>query len=260
MKLRKYLLMTVAIMFMTGLILMAEEAVKTDKPNPSGSSTKDDLDELTNPSRPGGEVKPDKTLDDDLDELQEELKPEPIPEETDILELLNQIEDKMNEAADGLSRSAAWEGIKKQEQVGLPIEEVLKRQKEAVEKLNSVFGNTKGKQQNAIDNITKLLKLARQMQSQQQSEGQQQGQKPQPSPQLQPGQDKPGTQPATAPYNATTSLPPGGERRTGTASDRWGILPAKLREAIMLSTSGEFLTEYQEKLTRYFKILAGEKE
>lgn len=194
-------------------------------------------------------------MGNDLDELNKELKPESVPEEVDVLGLLKQVQEKMTEAADGLSKASVWKAIEKQKQVPSDINEVIKRQKEALEQLNKSLQDTKKKQQEAIDNINKLIKAARQVQQQDQSRSNPDKQKPQAKPKEQPKQ-KPG-EPATQPYEATAQ-PPGAGRHTSGTSDRWGNLPPKLREAIILSKPEEFTMEYQQWLERYFKILAEE--
>lgn len=202
-----------------------------------------------------------KEMDDDLDDLNEALKPEPVPEETDVLAVLKQISEKMTDSADGLSKASIWKAIKEGEDAGKKIEEIIRMQKEALAQLDKSLQETKSKQKGAIDDITKLIKLARKMQSNSQSDGSAQQSNPEPKPgQKNPGsQQKPNQGPAQQPYESTTN-PPGSGRHTGGASEQWGNLPPKLRDAILLSKNEEFTLEYQEWLQRYFKILAGEQK
>ena len=203
--------------------------------------------------------KPKNEMDNDLEELNQELKPEPVPEEVDVLSLLKQIQEKMTDAADDLSKASVWKASENQGQTVTDINEVIKRQKEALEQLNKSLQDTKKKQQDAIDNINKLIKAARQ--AQQQGEGQQNQPQPnaqQPQKSKEQPKQKPG-EPAQKPYEATAQ-PPGTGRHTGGTTDRWGNLPPKLRDAIILSKSEEFTLEYQQWLERYFKILAGEQK
>lgn len=201
-----------------------------------------------------------KEMDDDLEALNEELKPEPVPEETDILAVLKQIYEKMTDSADGLSKASIWKAIKEGDEAGKKIEEIIRMQKEALAQLDKSLQETKSKQKGAIDDITKLIKLARKMQSNNSSE------QSQPNPQPQRGEKKPSSQqkpnqgPAQQPYDDSTTNPPGSGRHTGGASEQWGNLPPKLRDAILLFKNEEFTLEYQEWLQRYFKILAGEQK
>ena len=98
---------------------------------------------------------------------------------------------------------------------------------------------------------------------------------PQPQPQPKPGekqkpQDKqpqpkqtspkqPG-HPADKPYEATGTLPPGLKPFTGDPTKKWGNLPPKLRDEILELKQDELISEYIERLEKYFKILAGEKK
>lgn len=203
-------------------------------------------------------------LDEDLDELDKELKPEPVEENVSILEIMKEIEERMFDAAEGLSRASIWKAIKEQEAAELKLEEIIKKQKEALEQLNNLFKHTKVNQEKAIGEINKLIKLAREMQmqlsqSQAQPQKQQQQQKPQKTQtqQMQTAPRKP-KGPAERPYEATGSLPPDATTRTGDTTKSWGNLPPKLREAINQTKKEEFLLEYKERLKRYFKILAEE--
>jgi chemotaxis protein histidine kinase CheA len=197
-----------------------------------------------------------KEIDENMDELNSQLKPETLSEEADILDILKKIQDKMLEAADGLSTTSDWKAIEKQEEAKLSIEEIIKKQKEAVENLEKMLKGIQAKQKKAIDDITKLIKLAREMQQQSES-SQPQKQKPQKT-QKQPSKQQPNaSNPATQPYEANAT-PPGVGRHVGGETDRWGNLPPKVRDAILLSKSQDFTIEYQEWLERYFKILAGE--
>ncbi|MBI4835326.1 MAG: hypothetical protein HY811_11000 [Planctomycetes bacterium] len=197
-----------------------------------------------------------KEIDENIDELNNQLKPETLSEEADVLDILKKIQDKMLDAADGLSTTSDWKAIEKQEEAKLTVDEIIKKQKEAVENLEKMLKGIQTKQKNAIDDITKLIKLAREMQQQSQSSQQQQKK------QQQQQQNKPqpkASNPATQPYEASAP-PPGVGQHVGGETDRWGTLPPKVRDAILLSKSQDFTIEYQEWLERYFKILAGEQK
>jgi ElaB/YqjD/DUF883 family membrane-anchored ribosome-binding protein len=201
-------------------------------------------------------------MNDDLDDLNNELKPEPIPEEKDILSILKQIQEKMIDSADSISKISLWKAIEDSNTAKSKIDELIKRQKEALEALNNSLQQTKKKQSEAIDNITKLIKIARQIQ---QSQGQGQPEQPKAkNPEIKPKEkpepdqrDQNQSNPAKKPYEAT-SLSPGVGKHIGGLVEKWGNLPPKIREAIILSKPDDFTLEYKQWLERYFKILAEE--
>lgn len=218
----------------------------------------------------GSADKPDKTteetssMDDDLDDLNEQLKPgRESLEKVDIMATLNKIIEKMGDAEGFLSQASIWKALTPQEQAGHDIDKIIKQQEKALKELNKLFKNTKGSQKQAIKEISKLIKLARQ---QGQGQGSSQGQKqPQPkkikpqNKQPQPQQKKPG-HPADKPYEATGTLPHGLRPFTDDLAKKWGNLPPKLRDAILEMKQDELISEYLERLEKYFKILASEEE
>jgi len=211
-------------------------------------------------------TEPKKTdeMSDDLDELTKELNPESIPEEKDILNVLKKIHEKMIDSADNMSKISLWKAIEDSNTAKTKIDELIKRQKEALEALNNSMQQTKKKQSEAIDNITKLIKIARQIQ---QSEGQGQSSQHETKKSENKSQKKLETDkqeqnqdsPAKNPYE-TTIQPPGVGTHIGGLIEKWGNLPPKIREAIILSKPDEFTLEYKQWLERYFRILAEEKE
>ena len=215
---------------------------------------------------PAGELDGTESFDDDLDDLDEELKPDSIDEaETDVMEILDNIKEKMIDAQDSLSKASVWKAVKSQGEVESEIEKIIKRQKEALKALEQLFKNTKKDQQTAISDIEKLIKLAREVEVQSQGKSQQQKQQKksagQQKTQLQKMQTKPNAnQPAPKAYEASGSLPRNLHPRTGDEADKWGNLPPKLRDEIVISEDDDIMLEYQEKLKRYFKILAEEEE
>ena len=52
------------------------------------------------------------------------------------------------------------------------------------------------------------------------------------------------------------NVPPG--QRTPGQNGQWGNLPPRLREDILQSQGENFILEYNDRLERYFKLLAGD--
>lgn len=211
-------------------------------------------------------------MDDDLDDLNNQLKPDrEALEEVDVMATLNKIIEKMGDAEDFLSRASLWKALTPQEEAANELEKIIKRQQAALEELNKLFKDTKCNQDDALKNIEKLIKLAKECQGQ----GQGQSSQPQPQPKPKPGQkpkpqdrqpqptqanpQKPGS-PAQKPYEATGTLPHGLSPFTGDPSKKWGNLPPKLRDEILELKQDELISEYLERLEKYFKILAGEEK
>lgn len=204
-------------------------------------------------------------LDEDLDKLDKELKPEsPVEEDINVFEVMKEIEERMSDAAEALSQATVWRAIQAQGQAQAGLDQTLKKQQEAMKRLNKLFRRTKDDQNEAIAKVNRLIKLARDMQiSSQQSQSQQPGQPQQQRPKKQPQQmqtsPKKPSQPAVKPYQAKGSSSPNSGKHSGDVTRRWGELPPKLREAILQSKNEAFLLGYMERLKRYFKILAEEK-
>ena len=206
----------------------------------------------------------EKITDDDLDQLDRELKPDPVEEEDiNVMEVLEGIKEKMIDAQDSLSKASTWKAVKEQEMVEKQMEKIIKQQQEALKLLNNLFKKSGDNQQSAVSEMEKLIKMAREIEVQSQSQSQQQSkqQKKEPKQQnMQPQQvqQKPNAnQPATKAYEATGSLPPHLQRSSDPTA-KWGDLPPKLRDEIVISEDDDVMLEYQERLQRYFKILAEE--
>lgn len=205
------------------------------------------------------------SMDDDLDDLNEELKPARHElEKVDIVVTLNRIIEKMGDAEDFLSRASLWQAVNPQEKAGQEIEKIIKEQEKARKALDKLFKRTKKSQKQAVFDISKLIKLARM-----QGKGQGQGSKPSPKPgekpkpqdkQPQPRQTSPKQpgNPADKPYEATGTLPHHLKPFTDDLSKKWGNLPPKLRDAILEMKQDELISGYLERLEKYFKILASE--
>jgi hypothetical protein len=203
--------------------------------------------------------KPD-DIDKIIDDLDKELKPVPVEEEVDPITILNKVVDKMESAEDRLS-SASNTPVNVE---GADAEQAKKRQQQAIDEINKLFRQITKLQTDATDGIDKVIRTARVYQSEGQGQGQQQkpkpGQKPQgkkPKPKPKDDGKDPGSGPAPRAYDDKGQLPNGFTTRRSDGL-KWGNLPPKLRDEIIQSAQEEFLPEYQERLMRYFKILAGQ--
>jgi len=222
-------------------------------------------------------LRADEDLDKIIDDLDKELKPIPVEEEVDVVSILNKVVDKMETAEDRLSSASNLDtnerkitdtttaGNKQQEATD-GINKITgptiagKKQQEAIDEINKILRQIKKLQSDAAEGLNKIIRSARVIESQGEDKPKPElkpkpGQKPKPKPKPQEEKDGKGG-PAPRAYDAKGDLPDGFTTRR---SDRlkWGNLPPKLRDEIIQSAQEEFLPEYQERLTRYFKILAG---
>ncbi|MEW6026859.1 MAG: hypothetical protein AB1599_06170, partial [Planctomycetota bacterium] len=132
-----------------------------------------------------------------------------------------------------------------------------KRQQEALDELNKLFDQINKLQSEASQNLKKVVDSAVVMKpkgSGKQHKPQPQSRKPKQKPQP---KDQSNQGPAPRAYDAKGDLPDPYTPRKSDAK-KWGNLPPKLRDEIIQSAQEEFLPEYQERLSRYYKILAGE--
>jgi len=185
-----------------------------------------------------------------LDDLDKELKPSPVPEVSDPMIILNRAKDKMQAAEDSLSRATNT--------VADP-ELAKKEQQEVIDELNKMFEQIKNEQKDASVNLEKVIKMAQQM-MQSGGKGKPQKNKPKPQkeskPKPKPKPEPENNGPAERAYDAQGDLP---DKSIPRRSDgiKWGNLPPKLRDEIIQSAQEDFLPEYQERLRRYYRILAG---
>ena len=194
-------------------------------------------------------------IDDIIDDLDKKLKPSSVEEKMDVVDALNKVSDLMESAEDRL-RSVA--PLAPSPVTGTATAPAEKRQQEALDELNKLFDQIKNLQSEASKNLKKVIDSAVIMEPKGSgsSSGQQPKNKPKPKPKPQP-KDRSNQGPAPRAYDAKSDLP---DPYTPRKSDgkKWGNLPPKLRDEITQSAQEEFLPEYQERLSRYYKILAGE--
>jgi hypothetical protein len=225
----------------------------------NGKTEQPDNKDTNNPPDSGKTEERDKILDD----LDKELKPIPVEEEVDVISILNKVVDKMESAEDRLSTASNLDSD--EHKIDDP-NRAKKRQEEAINEINKIFRQIKKLQSDATDGLDKVIRSVKVIESQGQGkpkkQPKEQNQKPKPKPEPKPKpQEKeegkePGRGPAPRAYDAKGNLPDGFTPRRSDAL-KWGNLPPKLRDEIIQSAQEEFLPEYQERLIRYFKILAG---
>ncbi|MBI5778202.1 MAG: hypothetical protein HZA49_01940 [Planctomycetes bacterium] len=204
----------------------------------------------------------DENIDDLIDNLDKKLKPAPVEEKTDIIDTLAKVVDLMESAEDRLSSASNWTPSTKTDTATAEPQRspdnlgAEKRQQEALDELNKLFDQIKKLQSEASQNLKKVIDSAVIMEPKGSSSGKKPKPKPKPKPQPQP-KDKSDQDPAPRAYDAKADLP---DPYTPRKSDgkKWGNLPPKLRDEIIQSAQEEFLPEYQDRLSRYYKILAGE--
>lgn len=204
----------------------------------------------------------DQDIDDIIDQLDRDLKPIPVEERMDPIDALTKVADLMESAEDRISTASAIGGSASGGS-NTDTASAEKRQQQALEELNKLFDNIRKLQSDASQNLKKIIDSAVILEPQGSSSGKKPkpGSKPKPKPKPQQGQ-KPEPKesdqgPAPRAYDAKSDLP---ELYAPRKSDgkKWGNLPPKLRDEIIQSIQEEFLPEYQERLSRYYKILAGE--
>jgi hypothetical protein len=182
-------------------------------------------------------------------------------EEVDVVGTLEGIIGKMKDAEESLAGAGSWKATDAQ---GNAIEDVNKLiqaqdlQKKAIEEMTRIFDGGKKKQQGAVEDIEKLIKLAKECQGSCSGDKKQQAsQKKQQQPKNQQTQ-KP-SNPATQPYQPTgdnSDRPL--EARAAELSDRWGNLPDKLRDELS-QADDDFRNskgEYGHRLKEYSKVMS----
>ncbi|MEK7309655.1 MAG: hypothetical protein AAB038_02415 [Planctomycetota bacterium] len=193
----------------------------------------------------------DDNIDDLIDGLDKKLKPTPVEEKTDVIDTLTKVADLMESAEDRLSSVAL---LAPSPATGTATAPAEKRQQQALDELNKLFDQIKKLQSEASHNLKKVIDSAVIMEPK--GSGGSSGKKPKPKPKPKP-KDRSNQGPAPRAYDAKSDLPdPYAPRKSD--GKKWGNLPPKLRDEIIQSAQEEFLPEYQERLSRYYKILAGE--
>lgn len=188
-------------------------------------------------------------IDGIIDDLDKKLKLVPIEEKMDVIDALTKVSDLMESAEDRLSSASNWSPA-----TDTGIAPAEKRQQQALDELNKLFDQIKNMQSQASQGLKKVLDSAVVMEP----KGSASGKKPKPKPKPKPEpKDQSSQGPAPRAYDAKGDLP---DPYTPRKSDgkKWGNLPSKLRDEIIQSAQEEFLPEYQDRLSRYYKILAGE--
>lgn len=146
----------------------------------------------------------------------------------------------------------------------------------AVEKLDKLLGDAKGKQSRVIQQLDKLIdEVRKQQQSKSKSKSKSQGSKPQrpgqSDPQKDPRFDNRGNQPKDQPQrkrepgkkDKTDRKPPEGEKGKTQHPDKagiWGILPDKVFKLITNREQTVLPAEFREYIEEYFKRLAETKK
>lgn len=197
----------------------------------------------------------DENIDDLIDNLDKELKPVPVEEKIDVIDTLNKVSDLMESAEDRL-RSVA--PLAPSPTTGTDTTTAERRQQETLDELNKLFDHIKNLQSEASQNLKKVIDSAVVMEPKGSGSSSGKQPKPKPKPKPQP-KDRSNQGPAPRAYDAKGDLPDPYTPRKSDAK-KWGNLPPKLRDEIIQSAQEEFLPEYQERLSRYYKILAGEAE
>jgi hypothetical protein len=196
-------------------------------------------------------------IDKIIEELDKELKPIPVEEEIDAISILGKVIDNMETAEDRLS-SASNLAVPK---TADDIDKARMRQKEVIEEINKLFEQINRLQSDASEGLKKILDSAIVIEPKECAGGQRQKPRqpkdlPKPKPEKKEADTRKDEGPAPRAYEDKSNLPdPYTQRRSDAL--KWGNLPQKLRDEIIQSAQEEFLPEYQERLSRYFKILSG---
>jgi hypothetical protein len=198
----------------------------------------------------------DEDIDDIIDGLDQKLKPVPVDEKMDVVDALNKVSDLMESAEGRLSSASNWTPG-----TATDTAPAQKRQQQALDELSKLFDQIKKIQSDASNGLKKVIDSAVRMEPKGSGSSGKKP-KPQPKPKPKPGskpepKDQSNQGPAPKAYDAKSDLP---DPYTPRKSDgkKWGNLPPKLRDEIIQSAQEEFLPEYQDRLSRYYKILAGQ--
>ncbi|MDQ7780407.1 MAG: hypothetical protein RDV41_11990 [Planctomycetota bacterium] len=259
----------------TIVVLLAAIALLVCLPESARSqsgSEGSDLEDANNELK-GGE--PDaagkKDTTPSIEDANKELKgedEEPV-ERVNPIEKLIEIAKLMREATDYLI-NAARQGdgaVRKQGEAAAEIEKLIdpaeQKQAGAISEIDRLMKETEDKQSKSIDELEKLIRMAREMQSQSQSQSQQQQNQPQPKdsqnqpkPKEEPKDTERSKNPAQKPYQVPPHEPKIGDRpNIADLKAKWGDLPPKLREEIMLKMLDDLLPEYEERILKFYKLL-----
>ncbi len=209
----------------------------------------------------------DTSLEDANRELKGDDEEEPAAQVNPIEKLVD-ISKIMREATDFLINAAkrGEDAVRKQNdaenELGKLIPPADEKQSQAMRELDKLMKETEDKQGKSIEELEKLIKLAREMQAQQQQQQQSQSQpkdgqqKPQPQ-KNEPKDSERSPNPAQKPYQVPPHKPPETPQspRIADPKEKWGNLPPKLREEIMMKMLDELLPEYEERIMRFYKLL-----
>jgi predicted RNA-binding Zn ribbon-like protein len=231
---------------------------------PDGSSLEDANKDLKSGEEgPVGKEDEAPSLEDANKELKGEDE-EPA-EKINPIEKLMEIARLMREATDYLINAAKQgdSAIRKQGEAAGEIEKLIdpaeQKQAGAISEIDRLMKDTEDKQSKSVDELEKLIRMAREMQSESQSQSQQpqpQDSQKQPKPKEEPKDSERSKNPAQKPYQVPPRDPSMGERpNIADLKDKWGELPPKLREEIMLKMLDELLPEYEERVLKFYKLL-----
>lgn len=195
-------------------------------------------------------------IDDIIDGLDSKLKPVPVEEHIDPVDALNKVADLMESAQDRLSSASNWTPGSVSTTATATAE---KRQQQALDELDKLFKQIVKLQSDASTGLKKVLDSAKIMEPKGSGSSRKKTKlQPKPRPKPESKDTKQSDQgPAPRAYDAKGDLPPPYTPRKSDGK-KWGNLPPKLREEIIQSAQEEFLPEYQDRLSRYYKILAGQ--
>jgi hypothetical protein len=211
------------------------------------------------------EKKPEKdgtSLEDANRELKDDDEEEPAAQVNPIEKLVD-ISKIMREATDFLINAAkrGEDAVRKQQEAEKKLDELIRstddKQSQAMRELDRLMKETKEKQSKSIEELEKLIKLAREMQAQQsQSQPKDGQQKPEQKP-SDPKESERSPNPAQKPYQVPPHKPPESPHspRIADLKEKWGNLPPKLREEIMMKMLDDLLPEYEDRIMRFYKLL-----
>ncbi len=274
-------------------LLQEEEASSAKSNNPKTNEENDesepDLEEVRKANRElHGGSSPEATTREKpveiLNNVIEKMDTAARSLETNV-QLLRKIKQNFEELNKARSNSSE-DTSEKQKKIKKKISELLDKSKQDQQSVSGElkdlisfkkqFSTVKSSQKQSLDNIQKLLKIARKNASKSRSGGggkkkkrkQKQKKKKQKSSRKQnkkkgkenkpQKQKKQQDQPADKPYEATSEPPENIKTHSTGNSEAWGELPEKVREAILQQRNEEFVPEYGERLRQYYKKLGSD--
>ena len=197
--------------------------------------------------------------EDEREKPDDDLTPE------QAMAMLKEIQGLMGKSEELLNDSSRGKALETEEDLLKRLSELLKddetAQKQILVMIKRLMEKTQKHQQESVQKLGDIIRRAKSQQGkgqgkpqpgQQKPQGQQQAQKPQ-----QPGS------PATAPYDPNrTGDPVNKFRSQADRTQRWGDLPARVREAILSGKRDidDYPAEYRGALEDFTKRLIEEKE